>query len=437
MLYTQYITKIEAQIKNISPLRIGDGDEGIILDSHMGKPMLPASGIVGAFRSYLEKSGEDQGQINKLFGIKENGEKSHIFVSDAVTETEYDGALEVRDRIRINPATRTVDGRQKFETKLLKSGYKFKVEFTVESENADEKEAFLRLLYQSLEALAKQEIRFGAQKTNGGGAFVVIRVHEWEYDLLKIQDLQAYLNERIRNEKNKTEAMRKIQLKSSMIQICAKVQCEGPLMIGGGSYETAGTAEERFIENRSGKKFIPGSTLKGLLRAQCSKIAELKKLDAELMKNMFGEGGSSGRQGSVFLADSMIDETSKGTVYHGIRMNKFTGGTWMGGKYASHPVKCKFTIKINIQNLPDRQRNGAAGLVLFALRDLLQGRVSLGGNFGKGFGRLLGDSIEITEQTTEKIYLNNSEGKIKIDKYLKDLESFAGGSKNEESNETV
>ena len=109
----------------------------------------------------------------------------------------------------------------------------------------------------------------------------------------------------------------------------------------------------------------------------------------------------------------------------------------MGGKYASHPVKCKFTIKINIQNLPDRQRNGAAGLILFALRDLLQGRVSLGGNFGKGFGRLLGDSIEITDQTTEKIYLNNSEGKIKIDKYLKDLESFAGGSKNEESNETV
>ena len=81
MLYTQYITKIEAQIKNISPLRIGDGDEGIILDSHMGKPMLPASGIVGAFRSYLEKSGEDQGQINKLFGIKENGEKSHIFLN--------------------------------------------------------------------------------------------------------------------------------------------------------------------------------------------------------------------------------------------------------------------------------------------------------------------------------------------------------------------
>ena len=107
-------------------------------------------------------------------------EKSHIFVSDAVTETEYDGALEVRDRIRINPATGTVDGRLNFETKLLKSGYKFKVEFTVESENAVEKEAFLRLLYQSLEALAKQEIRFGAQKTNGGGAFAArAKLRRW------------------------------------------------------------------------------------------------------------------------------------------------------------------------------------------------------------------------------------------------------------------
>ena len=190
-----------------------------------------------------------------------------------------------------------------------------------------------------------------------------------------------YLNERIRYKKDKTEDIRKIQLKSSMIQICAKVQCEGPLMIGGGSYETAGTAEERFIENRSGKKFIPGSTLKGLLRAQCSKIAELKKLDAELMKNMFGEGGSSGRQGSVFLSDSMIDETSKGTVYHGIRMNKFTGGTWMGGKYASHPVKCKFTIKINIQNLPDRQRNGAAGTDFICIERFASGTSISGRKF--------------------------------------------------------
>ena len=166
-------------------------------------------------------------------------------------------------------------------------------------------------------------------------------------------------------------------------------------------------------------------------------FAELKKLDAELMKNMFGEGGSSGRQGSVFLADSILDETSKEVVYHGIRINKFTGGTWMGGKYSSHPVKCKFIIKINIQNLPDRQRNGAAGLILFALRDLLQGRVSLGGNFGKGFGRLSGNIIEITDQITEKIDLNNSEEKIKIDRYLKDLEYFAGGRRNEERNETV
>ena len=61
----------------------------------------------------------------------------------------------------------------------------------MESENADEKEVFLRLLYQSLEALTKQEIRFGAQKTNGGGAFTVTQVQEWEYDLLKIHDLQG------------------------------------------------------------------------------------------------------------------------------------------------------------------------------------------------------------------------------------------------------
>ena len=78
-VYTIYY-KDRSSDQKYQPLRIGDGDEGIILDSHMGKPMLPASGIVGAFRSYLEKSGEDQGQINKMFGIKETGEKA-IFLS--------------------------------------------------------------------------------------------------------------------------------------------------------------------------------------------------------------------------------------------------------------------------------------------------------------------------------------------------------------------
>ena len=153
------------------------------------------------------------------------------------------------------------------------------------------------------------------------------------------------------------------------------------------------------MKNKDGELLIPGSSLKGVLKGQCVKIAAFKQINPKLIRCMFGEGGSQGSRGNIFVSDSVFsEECTCSPVYHGIRLNKFTGGSWLGGKYASHPVRSSFMIRIQIQSLREPERSAAAGLLLFALRDLLQERVTLGGEFGQGFGRMQGDTIVVTDR---------------------------------------
>ena len=152
MLDTRYVVKWNLIIKNEGPLRIGDGEEGVMLEYEDGKriPFLPASGITGAFRSYLEQNigPEGAGTIRALFGIAKNEKllqksvKSRLAVRDGSCVFGFDGKLEHRERIEIDGARGVAAEEKKFDTLFLGKGCEFAVEFAAAARDGQEKEAF-------------------------------------------------------------------------------------------------------------------------------------------------------------------------------------------------------------------------------------------------------------------------------------------------------
>ena len=152
MLGTRYVIVMKSEVVNISNMRIGNGEESILLDTDTMRPVIPASGIAGAFRNYLSFAEPGNRYVDMLFG--EKGGKSRLFVKDAVCKDEFDGSLELRDRVCINPRTAT-GGEEKFTTKMLGAGWKFDISFTAEAENEEEKNRFLREHIASLRSHVK------------------------------------------------------------------------------------------------------------------------------------------------------------------------------------------------------------------------------------------------------------------------------------------
>lgn len=430
MLDTQYISLIRVCLQNTSLLRIGDEDKNILLDEQTKKPILPASGVAGAFRDYLKKIGETQEQIDELFGgIQQEGEKSKLFLSDAYgNKTEY----ERRERVRIDREKGAAYDKSVFHIDYLEKGIEFELYIRCEANNKEELKIFHHLLSQCIEAIEKKEIRFGAEKTNGAGEFKLVKKEEQTFDLYNREEYICYLkdlNEDRWKPFEKCIDNRKQGYFFATIQ--AETKLSTPMLIAGvQDYNTE--VDLCSIKTRNGQYVIPGSSLKGVLRSQCEKIADYLSI-SNLVNQMFGTEENQGQAGKVYVSDIIIEEQKDGVIYHRIAIDKFTGGTRKGAKFADKPVKGKIVLRISLAHFPTKnQEDAATALLLFAIRDLLSGITHLGSGFNIGRGRLEAEYL-LLEQGTEKIKisLHKKEENEKINSYIKALKEYKGADTND------
>lgn len=439
MLGTRYIIVMKIEAVSISVMRIGNGEDTILLDTDTMRPVIPASGITGAFRNYLSFAEPDNRYIDMLFGKKEG--KSRLFVQDAVCKDVFDGILELRERVCINPRTAT-GGAEKFNTKMLGAGWKFDIFLTSEAENEEEKEAFLELLKKAVRALDIADVRLGAQKTNGAGKFKVKGVWEGSVDLFDPEQYWLYLTNSIKIQ-NITKQIKREMISDTKVCLKTEAKTVTPLLVAGKNMEDGQDTTKIFYRNRKGEYVIPGSSLKGILRMQCQKIAEYMRIDREIMDMMFGIKGTAGRSGCVFVSDSTVHvergRQCRESTYYGIGIDKFTAGVRTGANFSSKPVKACFDFDISVQRMNDQIRDAAVGLLLLALRDILQERVPLGAYGGKGFGRLSAQKISVFDGSVFDIQLNSSltdreceRQEQSVTKYMKALKAYRGGKSNAE-----
>lgn len=420
MKVIRYIDRIAAKIENIGILSIGDGDDELRIDKDTMSPIIPATGIAGAFRAYLKECGIEREKLDDLFG-SDNHQKSKIFIQDGIgTKTIY----EKRTRTAIDRRTGAAEDKKIYTTKYLTNGSSFDLQIVIEALEETELEFYYQKVMECIKALDKKLIRFGGQKTNGAGEFKVNEINHFRVDCF---DKRAYADYLLGNYKyiNSTNELEKIQLKYPFIIVRVKLHTDTPILISGIRENGRDKENIHSIKNGKGDYIIPGSSLKGVLRAQCEKISEFLMGEDKSGKNLFGTQEDELKRGNVFISDVLINRKNDTVVYHGIAVDRFTGGVKKGEKFDIRPVcgECEFEIFIDKKHVEDKD----VGILFFALRDMIHGMVSIGGKTHMGFGYMSGAMLDIIDEGKkyENICFDDEKG-TPLEKYIQAVQNGKG-----------
>ncbi len=387
-----------------TPLRTGgaDGDTELVLTNSKGRPMIQGSSLAGAMRAWVQQT-HGTAMAEALFGSQKRA--GHLIVSDGTFNKDFEQS--VRPRLKIDPKTGSAAEGQKFDLAQINVGasFHFTLTWLGQGDNTAERGA----LEETLAALNEGEIYLGGQKSNGFGR-VALAVKKQTYDMKQEQGRTAWLqmeaseredmappkedSENILTLPSLTKRNRvtftltgtadSILVKSSSVEYDEEnhsytrnlMERKHPL-----PPKSAGGKKEQ--ENR-GTPILPGSSVKGAVRAQAERIARRTGREA-LVEELFGRGSietDNGKAGRLRFEDVKLEEAQPQKITR-IRINRFTGGVIRAGLFKEEPLKSKVTLTITA---PADCKEGCA-LLLYALRDLGLGLYNLGsgGAIGRGY----------------------------------------------------
>lgn len=186
---------VTGSLEAVTPIHVGRfGDD---IDSDMPLAVngrnnfyLPGTSLAGAIREWcLRNFGKDK--TEKLFGPervpeKEEGHASFVIIDDAVTETKP-MFVEIRDGVRIDGRTGSAADKGKFDRAVLPRGTSFDFEMTVEL--LDDDNSTKSAIGSLLEAMSREEVRFGGAKTRGLGRMKLDRINIHEEPLMGFDEL--------------------------------------------------------------------------------------------------------------------------------------------------------------------------------------------------------------------------------------------------------
>ena len=362
-----------------TPLRTGgaDGEAETVLRNWQGLAMIQGSSLAGALRGYLAAR-ERPDLVGRLFG--QMGQSGHLVVSDGLFRADAESAI--RPRLRMEPVSGTADRerRARFDLAHIAAGARFAFSLTWMAD-AEDAAAELPALERTLAALHHGEIRLGAQKSNGFGR-VSLTVTRRAYDLLDPEDRAAWLEDR--------EDGAPMELpegaESGQVAFTVLGRTESILVKGAAAEHTGGGSCVGNLRE-AGRPVIPGSSIKGAVRARAALIARWKGLPDALVEDLFGResrAGDSGVAGAVRFEDAALASGRTRKISR-IRIDRFTGGVIRGGLFSEEPVCAELTLRITA---PAGNAAGC-GLLAYALRDLGLQLYTLGSGDAVGRGRIL------------------------------------------------
>lgn len=367
-----YAIRYQVNAVCTSPLRTGNAGNDIekILTTADGLAMLQGSSIAGALKAWLG-GGEE---TDTLFGDKEH--ESAIRVSDAIFDLGSVAAS--RPRVYLDPQFAT--SANKYDLAGLPAGAKCSFEILWRGDEAGAKSA-ADSIEACLAAVQQGDITFGAQHSNGYGRMTLTAMKKC-YDMFDASERTAWLTDSM--EGSVPVDLHTVESGNITFDIQADIDS---ILVKASAPERKTEKQNvqvHFTEN--GVPILPGSSLKGAMRAQMTRTAGFLSVTQQELDTLLGrtaQGEDNGLAGKLVWTDAVADEKTRQSVtVTRIRINRITGGVMQRSLITEQPISGCWRWQIRV---PADQKRGAM-LVLYALRDLGIGLYQLGGTQAVGRG---------------------------------------------------
>lgn len=393
---------LEGTIKLMSPALIGSGrndnsDMDVLMEN--GKPYIPATSFVGILRHATSKGIKDQivgDQLKRFWGFAEkaDGQQSTLRCSDLMCKTDKP-IIKVRDGIKINNKTGIVKDKGKFDYQVIEKGAQFNLHLEVDY--ASETKDFRLKMMETIKTLLKDgKVGIGAKTNSGLGKLILLHENCYDYDFSQKKNVCHWLKRSLPEPlKDFPEPFKSHENIFTMI---ATFSLRNSLIVR--SYPTEPSMPDS-VSIKSGEDYvIPGSSLKGAIRARAERIIATLGKSPEIIRDLFGYVDDETRSTKARAGRILINETLLprfvAEMQTRIKIDRFTGGTIEAALFDSMPLFTDFNDKVfTVEMIIRDYRPEEIGLMLLALKDLWTGDLAVGGEKNVGRGTLQGESAEI------------------------------------------
>lgn len=306
----------------------GSADTDLALaEDGQGRLYVPGTSLAGALREWMEQRhaqaatrlwGFQEDPAHVPPGSKPGGHASRVFVEDGLVRLPASAAWEIREGVGIDRRWGTAADRIKYDRAVVPRGTTVVFEASVElagHAGAGEEGATKAALAELLEALTRGDVSLGAGKTRGLGRVRLDQLDVREEDLGSPRGVLAAL-------RAKAPARTLDDLRAPGVAVqrtaCPRLdlrvhwRASGPVMVKAERDGLAVDALPLVTANGDELTFVlPGSGLKGVLRAHAERIVRtvaadhavdddfLRQVEVPLVASLFGTAGKAAKRGTA------------------------------------------------------------------------------------------------------------------------------------------
>ena len=450
-------------LENITPLIIGCGDDSEtdsdVLKNYDGNPYIGGSSFAGILRHHFENYYKNFFNIDKYFGysVNDEGNGSKIFFSDITLKNE--AKIQIRDGIKVNKRGIAED-RAKFDYEVIEPNAKFA--FKIEISSADnDKDEMLKIIATLKRDIKEERIKIGAKTNLGFGKIKFIEDNLSLYDLRNKTDIIKWLKKE--NNKYTCAQLLPIEFTNNDFKIDFYFTIKDSLIVKHYSTDPQAPDAEHF--KSGGKHIIPGTSLKGVIRARGEKIlntlniADKERLatylfggNSQFIKNSGNDNGVADNNDSVKdvskvknsinngnksstgsipsrlqVSEVAIEQNAASAIQQRIKIDRFTNATVNSALFDSMPLFSIDEKELNMLRLTIKKPiDSEIGLILLIIKDLWTEDLSVGGEKNIGRGVLKGKRAVINYKDLNIILPEDvsqlaEEDKVKLQLYVNKL----------------
>lgn len=404
-----------------SPVSVSNGmsseTDHDIITTEDNRPFITGFSSAGAILNYLENIGIKSNLLLAFFGDTESQKNrmSRIFISDIVLDNVK---ISVRDGIRIGESKITVENT-KYDYQIVETGAEGKlfIEYVIYDDDLITADDAENLTLHIISGINNGEIRFGMKKQRGMG---IINVSEkygykrFDYESINPDEYLDFLENKNYDEK---EIGKLFDKNNKNLTISLNLVQNGGISIR--TYSAIPNAPDFLHIKTNGHAVIPGSSWNGAIRSRVFDILQ-NSLEADEktvneLKAVWGEVGENKFVLSqIEINESIIyeDENSESGFINIARnkINRFDNSTvdralYFESSFFGGNTKLNITIK-NIS-----ENSWVAGLIILALKDIVNGLLAIGGQTSIGRGIFSGN-LDI-DDPIYKVHLSALHNKLK------------------------